>query len=240
MTDKKTIAIFGAGTGLGASVAARFGREGYKVALIARGRTGLDLLKEKLAEQGIEAFSFPADLTDLAAIPSLVQAIEAQLGSIDVALFSPISGDAYFVPAVDLRASYLQAISSLLTFAPVELAHALMPGMRSRGTGAFIVADGLSAVMPIAGMSGPGPAFAATRNYIMTLNSEVQADGVFAGMLHVGAMIENSSGMAAALAAGMKLDPSFPVVDPDMLADEVWSLASERSRAEAILPAPPK
>jgi short-subunit dehydrogenase len=133
MTDQKTIAIFGAGTGLGASVAARFGREGYKVALIARGPRGLDQLKGKLAEQGIEAYSFPADLTDLAAIPSLVRAIEAQLGSIDVALFSPISSAAYFVPAVDLEARYLQSISPLLTWAPIELAHALMPGMRSRG-----------------------------------------------------------------------------------------------------------
>ena len=239
MTDQKTIAVFGAGTGLGASVAARFGREGYKVALVARGAAGLDLLKDKLAGQGIEAHSFPADLTDLANIPSLVQAIEAQLGSIDVAIFSPISGDAYFVPAVDLRANYLQSISPLLTWAPIELARALMPGMRSRGNGAFIVADGLSAVFPVAGMSGPGPAMAATRNYIMTLHNEVQPEGVFAGMLHVGAMIDNSAGMAAALAAGMKLD-SFPVVDPDMLADEVWSLATKRDRSEAILPPLPK
>lgn len=235
MTDQKTIAIFGAGTGLGVSVAARFGREGYKVALIARGPTGLDVLKGKLAAQGIEAYTFPADLTDLAAIPSLVHAIEAQLGSIDVALFSPISSTAYFVPAVNLEANYLQSILPLLTFAPIELARALMPGMRSRGNGAFIVADGLSAVLPVAGMSGPGPAFAATRNYIMTLHDEVHADGVFAGMLHVGAMIENSTGMAAALAAGMVLD-SFPVVDPDVLADEVWSLAAKRDRSEAILP----
>ncbi|WP_421760933.1 SDR family NAD(P)-dependent oxidoreductase [Devosia sp.] len=235
MTDQKTIAIFGAGTGLGASVAARFGREGYKVALIARGAAGLDKLKAKLAERGIEAFSFPADLTDLAAIPSLVQAIEAQLGPIDVALFSPISSTAYFVPAADLKASYLQSVSPLLTWAPIELAHAVMPGMRSRGNGAFIVADGLSAVLPIAGMSGPGPAMAATRNYVMTLHDEVQPDGVFAGMLHVGAMIENSTGMAAAVAAGMVLD-SFPVVDPDTLADEVWRLAKERTRTEAILP----
>ena len=198
MTDQKTIAIFGAGTGLGASVAARFGREGYKVALIARGPTGLYLLRDKLAEQGIEAYCFPADLTDLAAIPSLVQAIEAQLGTIDVALFSPISSTAYFVPAVDLKASYLQSISLLLTSAPIELAHALMPGMRSRGDGAFIVADGLSGVFPVAGMSGPGPAMAATRNYVMTLHDEVRPNGVFAGMLHVGAMIDNSTGMAAA------------------------------------------
>lgn len=235
MTDQKTIAIFGAGTGLGASVAARFGREGYKVALVARNAAGLDLLKAKLAEQGIEAYSFPADLTDLANVPSLVQAIEAQLGAIDVALFSPISNSAYFVPAVDLQASYLQSILPLLTLAPIELARTLMPGMRSRGDGAFIVADGMSAIVPVAGMSGPGPAFAATRNYLMTLHDEVQPDGVFAGMLHVGAMINNSTGMAAALAAGMVLD-SFPVVDPDTLADEVWSLATERDRIEGILP----
>lgn len=239
MTDQKTIAIFGAGTGLGASVAARFGREGYKVALIARGAPGLDLLKGKLAEQAIAAYTFPADLTDLASIPSLVEAIETQLGSIDVALFSPISTSTYFVPAVDLEANYLQSISPLLTWAPIELAHALMPGMRSRGVGAFIVADGLSAVLPVAGMSGPGPAMAATRNYIMTLHEEVRPSGVFAGMLHVGAMIENSAGMAAALAAGMVLD-SFPVVDPDMLADEVWSLAGERNRAESIIPPLPQ
>jgi short-subunit dehydrogenase len=235
MTNQKTIAIFGAGTGLGASVAARFGREGYKLALIARSPTGLDLLKGKLVEQGIEALSFPADLTDLAAIPSLVQAIESQLGSIDVALFSANPADASFVPAADLKASDLQSVSPLLTWAPIELAHALMPGMRSRGDGAFIVADGLSAIVPYAGMSGPGPAMAATRNYVMTLHAEVQPDGVFAGMLHVGAMIENSTGMAAALAAGMVVD-SFPVVDPNMLADEVWSLASERNRAESIVP----
>ena len=236
MADQKTIALFGAGTGLGASVAARFGREGYKVALIARSATSLDLLKGKLADQKIEAFSFPADLTDLANIPSLVKAIETQLGSIDVALFSPISTSTYFVPAVDLEASYLQSILPLLTFAPIELARALIPGMRARGKGAFIVTDGTSGITPRQKRSGPGPAFAATRNYIMTLHDEVQSDGVFAGMLHVGAMIENSTGMAAARAAGMKLDSSVPVVDPDDLADEVWRMVSERNPAEAILP----
>jgi hypothetical protein len=48
-------------------------------------------------------------------------------------------------------------------------------------------------------------------------------------------MIDNSAGMAAALAAGMVLD-AFPVVDPDLLADEVWSLATKRDRTEAIVP----
>ncbi|RYG32368.1 MAG: hypothetical protein EON93_11360 [Burkholderiales bacterium] len=68
----------------------------------------------------------------------------------------------------------------------------------------------------------------------MTLHDEVLSDGVFAGMLHVGAMIEYSTGLASALAAGMSLDST--VVHPDLLADDVWSLAKERTRIEAILP----
>jgi NAD(P)-dependent dehydrogenase (short-subunit alcohol dehydrogenase family) len=40
----KVIAIFGAGTGLGASVARRFAREGFRVALVARGKERLDAL----------------------------------------------------------------------------------------------------------------------------------------------------------------------------------------------------
>jgi hypothetical protein len=41
------------------------------------------------------------------------------------------------------------------------------------------------------------------------------------------------------LAAGMVLD-SFPVVDPDMLADEVWSMATKRDRNESIVPPLPQ
>jgi NAD(P)-dependent dehydrogenase (short-subunit alcohol dehydrogenase family) len=36
----RNIAIFGAGPGLGRSVALRFGREGFRVALVARSGTG--------------------------------------------------------------------------------------------------------------------------------------------------------------------------------------------------------
>ncbi|RUW02840.1 SDR family NAD(P)-dependent oxidoreductase, partial [Mesorhizobium sp. M1A.F.Ca.IN.022.05.2.1] len=52
MTDKKTIAIFGAGTGLGASRATRFGREGYRVALVARRAAPLQERVAELASAG--------------------------------------------------------------------------------------------------------------------------------------------------------------------------------------------
>ena len=86
MANKKTIAIFGAGTGLGASLATRFGREGYRVALVARRAAPLEERVAELTRAGIEVAAFPADLTNLDSIPALVRSIEARFGAIDVAV----------------------------------------------------------------------------------------------------------------------------------------------------------
>ncbi|MFE4174025.1 SDR family NAD(P)-dependent oxidoreductase [Streptomyces sp. NPDC056909] len=71
----KVIAVFGAGSGLGVSLARRFGREGFRVALVARRKDRLDALVEQLAGEGIEAAAFPGDLSLPAVAPVLVDAI---------------------------------------------------------------------------------------------------------------------------------------------------------------------
>src|SRR5580704_17592796 len=60
----KTIAVFGAGPGMGRSVARRFGREGFQVALVARNQTRLDAYTGELAADGITAAGFAGDLAD--------------------------------------------------------------------------------------------------------------------------------------------------------------------------------
>ena len=52
------IAIVGAGPGLGQSIARRFGREGFAVALISRTQSRLDDMVAELASRGIEAAGF--------------------------------------------------------------------------------------------------------------------------------------------------------------------------------------
>ncbi len=240
MTIRKTIALFGAGPGLGASLARRFGREGYRVALVARSAAPLEKRAAALAEEGIEAVAFPADLTDLAGIPALVHAIEARFGTIDVAVYSPVPSSAGFVSAVDLDSATLRSMTPIFTYAPVEVSHALLPGMLARGDGAIVLVTGLTAVVTVPGISGVGPAMAAARNHILTLNAEVAGKGVFAGSVSIGAMIERSTGMRIATADGATLDPRLPVIDPDVIAEEIRSLVLKRDRAEVILPAPPR
>ncbi|MCZ7463326.1 SDR family NAD(P)-dependent oxidoreductase [Rhizobium rhizogenes] len=237
MTDRKTIAIFGYGTGLGASVARRYGRAGFRVALVARNAQSLSERVDELLAQGVDARAFPADLNEIEAIPALVRDIEDKAGPIHTAIFAPV-GNFRMLPAVDLTSASLRELTNILTFAPVEVVRAVLPGMLARGDGAIVIADGLSAVTPMPGLSGPGPAFAATRNYILGLHDEIRDRGVFAGMLHIGAMIDNSTGLRAAVANGLPVgDGRFPTIDPDTLAQEIWSLTTERTHAEAILPA---
>ncbi|OWV77568.1 short-chain dehydrogenase [Rhizobium sp. R634] len=240
MTDRKTIALFGAGSGLGRSLALRFGREGYRVALVARRAGPLEERVAELAAAGIEAAAFPADLTDLAGIAPLARAIEERFGAIDAAVYAPVPSDAGFVPAVELDGAKLRSMADIFTFAPVEVSHAVLPGMLARGDGAVVIVGGLSAVVTIPGMSGVGPLMAAARNYAFTLNAEVAGKGVHAGTVNIGAFLDRSTGLRAATAGGMPLDPKFLVIDPDDVAEEIWSLVTRRDRAEVILPPLPQ
>ena len=234
---KKTLAIFGAGTGLGAAVAARFGREGYRVALVARRAGPLEERVAELRRANVEAVAFPADLTNVPQIPALVRSIEDKCGSIDVAIYAPVTPDVGFVPAVDLDAGKLEAIAKLFMFAPIEVAHAVLPRMLTRGDGAIVFGGGLTAIHTRPGWSGVGPVMAAARNFIFTLNAEAKDKGVYAGTVTIGALIERSAGHRAMTASGRPIN--FPIISPDNIADEVWSLVTKRDRVEAVLPAPP-
>lgn len=240
MTSKKTIALFGAGSGLGASLAARFGAQGYRIALVARRAGPLEERVAELADAGIEAAAFAADLTALDRIPELVRSIEARFGSIDAAVYAPVPSGIGFVPAAELDATTLRSMANVFMFSPVEVAHAVLPGMLARGDGAVVIVGGLTAAVPMPERSGPGPLMAAARNYALALNAEVASNGVYVGSVSIGAMIERSAGFRALTANGAALDPSFPVIDPDTIAHEILRLITARDRAELILPAPPQ
>ena len=87
-------------------------------------------------------------------------------------------------------------------------------------------------------MSGPGPAQAAQRNYLQSLHAEVAKQGVYVGMLYIGAAIENSAfhtEMEKAKAAG---DPVWEIAtaDPAHLADLLWNMHNTKNQAEVFYP----
>ncbi|MEU2618455.1 SDR family NAD(P)-dependent oxidoreductase [Streptomyces sp. NPDC007157] len=238
----KVIAVLGAGTGLGVSVARRFGKEGFRVALVARRRDRLDDLVARLAEEGVEAAAFPADLSDPAQVPALVAAVRDRFGRIDVVEYGPIGGDQSFTPAARLDATTLEGLSRLLLLTPVEVFRAVLPEMTERGDGALLMTTGYSAVRPMPHLSGFGPVMAAARNYLYSLHGELAGTGVYAGTLTVAAMITGSEQAETAAESAAAADADFgglevTAVHPDELAEHYWDMYTRRDRVEQAHPA---
>jgi short-subunit dehydrogenase len=233
----KTIAIFGAGTGLGISTARRFGREGYRVAVVGRRAHALGMLVDQLTEQGINAAAFPADLAQTSSVPKLISEISIRFGGIDVVAYSPVSTNS-FIPATELTANVIQSYLNLYLLTPIEIVRQVLPSMIEKRHGAILMTLGSSAVHPSAFMSGVGPAMAAVRNYVHSLHGEVADQGVYVGALHVGALILGSAWHRELSSGESGVPAGVASVDPDLLATVLWDLFSRRDRIEAMLPVP--
>jgi NADP-dependent 3-hydroxy acid dehydrogenase YdfG len=234
----RTVVVFGAGGGLGQAVARRFGREGYRVALVARDETRLRALAGELAAEGIDAAAFPADLARTAEIPGLIGRIRERFGQIDVIEYAPITTD-LFVRAADLDVATARHYVDLYLLTPVAIVREVLPEMLARGDGGILIGQGISAVRPMPNLSGLGPAMAAARNYVLSLNGEIAAQGVYAGVLHIAAMIRGSAGHRVATSGELSVGVDFskiPVVEPADLADTMWTMLTKRDRPEEVMP----
>ena len=85
-----TIAIIGAGRGLGAAVARKFGAEGFAVALLSRNQQHVDDLAADLSGDGLDARGYAADVRDPKSLTAALDRAAQDLGPIEVLEYSPI------------------------------------------------------------------------------------------------------------------------------------------------------
>lgn len=231
----KSIAVFGAGPALGRAVAHRYAKEGYDVVAVARRPEPLNALVEDLRSAGGTAHAIAADLARLDALPQLVERIRSVVGDPDVFYYGATAGG--FISVTELTPQRAAELMPLAVYTPVALVQAFLPAMLARGDGAILNAQGASALRGMPRIAG-GLALAAQRNYLQALHSAVADKGVYVGSLYVGAAIERSAYYArqeADRAAGIPV-PEMPTVDPDHLADLLWTMHNTRGRAESTYP----
>jgi len=95
-----SIAIVGAGPGMGLAIARTFGSRGFDVALIARNRDKLGELVLRLGAEGITADAFPADVLDHNALTQALKSAATRFGGVDVLEYSPaVSLESVSLPA---------------------------------------------------------------------------------------------------------------------------------------------
>jgi short-subunit dehydrogenase len=235
----KSIAVFGAGPGLGHAVARRYAQDGYQVVLVARRRQPLELLARELADAGASAHVITADLADTDAVPALARQIRAIAGGLDAIYYAPTPGTG-FVSAASLTPQHAQNFMPLIFYTLLALVQEFLPHMLEQGDGAILTAQGGSTVQGLPNMSGPSPAQAAQRNYLQSLHAEVAGQGVYVGMLYIGAVIENSAFHAwlhDATTAGTPTREWGPTVNPAHLAGLLRNMHHTKGEPEARYPA---
>jgi NAD(P)-dependent dehydrogenase (short-subunit alcohol dehydrogenase family) len=95
--DRQVVVITGASAGVGRATARAFGERRARVGLLARGRDGLEAAKQEIEIAGGKAFVFPLDVANSEQVEAAAQAVEENLGPIDVwinnamtSVFSPV------------------------------------------------------------------------------------------------------------------------------------------------------
>lgn len=173
-----TLAIVGAGPGLGAAVARRFGREGFAVALVARDQTKLDAMAAELAEAGITARGYSADVRDADSLEAALAFAAEDLGPITALQYSPLPSRTYLEPVLDLTPELALEALRFSALGLIAAARTVVPAMRAAGEGSIILINGGTSVKARAGFSGTSVAFPAESAYGEMLHEALADEGV--------------------------------------------------------------
>lgn len=80
----EVVVVTGASAGVGRAVAREFGKHGAKVALLARGREGLEAAKREIEAAGGKALAIPTDVADHEQVEEAARKTEEEFGPIDI------------------------------------------------------------------------------------------------------------------------------------------------------------
>jgi NADP-dependent 3-hydroxy acid dehydrogenase YdfG len=207
-----TIAVIGAGPGLGAATARRFGREGFSVALIARNPEKLDRIRDELSADGVEAGGYTADVQDAVALGRALETAAAELGPIEVLQYSPVPRKEFLRPVLETTPDDLTAATAFSIVGPVTAVRQVLPGMQNLGRGTILLVNGSSAATPNGNVAGTSVAFAGESAYGEMLHEALAPQNI-----HVGQLI-----IPGAIGGG---DPLYA---PDALADRLWNIHTQR------------
>lgn len=189
------VVVVGAGSGIGAAVARRFGQAGFEPALVARSADKLDQLGEQLQSEGFTTAWTPVDVTDGGALSAAIERFGQHSGSIGHLHFNPsafTSKDALSLTADELLSDVRLGVASLLT--AVQAARPFMSaGARVTATG------GATADRPWPQAASLGVQKAALRNLVISLDAALAPDGIRAMSLTV----------AGNLKEGTPFDPTY-------------------------------
>jgi short-subunit dehydrogenase len=136
MKTKKVVVVTGASAGVGRAIVREFAKNGADIALIARGKDGLEGAKKEVEAEGGRALIFPIDVADAKAIDQAASETEEKLGPIDVWINNAMNS--VFAPVKDMEPDEYKRVTEVTYLGQVYGTLSAYKRMRARDEGSII------------------------------------------------------------------------------------------------------
>jgi NAD(P)-dependent dehydrogenase (short-subunit alcohol dehydrogenase family) len=233
----KIVVVTGASAGVGRATAVEFARQGATVALLARGKAGLEGARAEVEAAGGKAWVQTLDVADADAVDAAAERIEAELGPIDiwvnnamVTVLSPIS---------QMTAEEFRRVTEVTYLGTVHGTLAALRHMRPRNRGVIVQVGSALAYRAIPLQSAYCAAKFACRGFTDSLRVELQHDdsAVHVTSVHLAAFNTPQFDWARNRMP-RRPQPVPPVFQPELAARAiVWASQQKRREVNVGFPA---
>jgi short-subunit dehydrogenase len=227
--DRPAIVVTGAGAGAARSIAERFGREGWRVALISRSVERLEDARAEVERLGGEALAFPCDVADCEAVFRVRDQVLEAWGRLDAwvnAAMVTVVGPVWEITAAEYR-----RVTEVTYLGYVHGTLAALEPMRKANRGAIVQVGSALAYRAIPLQSAYCAAKFAIRGFTDSLRTELRHEGsdITLTMLQMPGM--NTPQFDWALnKLPTEYQPVGEVFDPDVAGEAAWRAVKEGPR----------
>ncbi len=182
--------VIGAGAGIGGHVAKRFASEGYHSVLCRRSnKEGLDNLVSEIKRDGNRATGYMLNAIETGSIENCIEQVEFDIGPIDTVVFN-LGAQTGSKMLEDTSNKTFELSWRLATFSLFRAAASILPAMKRRSRGTFLVTSATAAVRGNAGQAAHASAMAARRMLCQSLNAEYAPKGVHIAHILIDGLVD--------------------------------------------------
>ena len=139
-TSGPVVAVTGASAGVGRATVRELARRGAAVALLSRGKAGLEGARAEVEALGRPALAIPTDVADAEAVEQAATRIESELGPIDAWVNSAMVS--VFAPIRETTAEEIRRVTDVTYLGTVNGSLAALRRMLPRDSGVIVQASG--------------------------------------------------------------------------------------------------
>ena len=225
------VVVTGASGGVGRATARTVAERGVAVALLARGRAGLDAAAEEVRRAGGRAFVVPVDVADAGAVDEAGRRVEGELGPVTV--WINVAFASAFGRFVDLSVEEFHRATEVTYLGYVHGTATALRLMRPRGAGTIVQVGSALAYRGIPLQAAYCGAKHAIQGFTESLRSELMAEhsGIRLTMVQLPAV--NTPQFSWTLSRMRRRpQPVPPIYQPELAADAVRYAAEHPARRE--------